>query len=200
MHEKYISSGGKFAKLKLTKYDIESKSRTPPPPQDSGCLDRVLLCYAAVARFLLLVPGSWSLVTLTSSAIISAPSPRHLHLTAQSARPSTRPATAEDETQIKPRMFLLSRSWHFLSNKSHRALGRRKRLSWHFLVMFGYCWLSLAIVLPCLAIVWLLFGCCWLSLAIVLQLLATVWLVLAFVGYSFASLGYCLAVVGCLWL
>ena len=89
LHEKYISSGGKYAKVKSkveTKYDTECKSQTPPPPQDSGCQDRVLLCYAAVARFLLLVPGPWSLVTLTSSAIISAPSPRHLHTTAQSAR------------------------------------------------------------------------------------------------------------------
>ena len=89
LHEKYISSGGKYAKVKSkveTKYDTECKSQTPPPPQDSGCQDRVLLCYAAVARFLLLAPGPWSLVTLTSSAIISAPSPRHLHTTAQSAR------------------------------------------------------------------------------------------------------------------
>ena len=66
LHEKYISSGGKYAKVKSkveTKYDTECKSQTPPPPQDSGCQDRVLLCYAAVARFLLLpwflVPGPW---------------------------------------------------------------------------------------------------------------------------------------------
>ena len=94
LHEKYISSGGKYAKVKSkveTKYDTECKSQAPPPPQDSGCQDRVLLCYRAVARFLLLVPGPWSLVTLTSSAIISAPSPRHLHLTAQSARPQHTP-------------------------------------------------------------------------------------------------------------
>ena len=94
LHEKYISSGGKYAKVKSkveTKYDTECKSQAPPPPQDSGCQDRVLLCYRAVARFLLLAPGPWSLVTLTSSAIISAPSPRHLHTTAQSARPQHTP-------------------------------------------------------------------------------------------------------------
>ena len=65
LHEKYISSGGKYAKVKSkveTKYDTECKSQAPPPPQDSGCQDRVLLCYAAGARFLLVVPGSWSLV------------------------------------------------------------------------------------------------------------------------------------------
>ena len=39
--------------------NTECKSHAPPPPQDSGCQDRVLLCYAAVARFLLLAPGPW---------------------------------------------------------------------------------------------------------------------------------------------
>ena len=81
LQEKYISFRGKLAKVKLTKYDTECKSQTPPPPPDSGCQDRVLLCYAA-AGF-----SSWSLVPGSGSPHIIA---HHLlsstitgHLTAQ---------------------------------------------------------------------------------------------------------------------
>ena len=55
LQEKYISFRGKLAKVKLTKYDTECKSQTPPPPPDSGCQDRVLLCYARQVS----PPGSW---------------------------------------------------------------------------------------------------------------------------------------------
>ena len=73
LQEKYISFRGKLAKVKLTKYDTECKSQTPPPPPDSGCQDRLLLCYAAAGfSSWFLVPGYGS---LTSSPIIFYPVP-----------------------------------------------------------------------------------------------------------------------------